>query len=384
MKTYKLYTILLSALALSSCNKEMTKGLEDVSVKVTLGENVTLDGQVVTVRKGQPVEFNFTGEPDFITFYSGELGHQYNYRNRVETDINDIVSSKLKFNIYKDGTFYSGDRYNNVIDIFYTYKDETAGVEGFPGLAKDNFYADSTLVDDFFKDNKWIKIHDRSYYDDLKSNVVEAKPIELDVKDYIGKDLVIAIAYNPEQKANPIEKGFSKTNELKYFFDSMCIENVLRNDTTTTQYAGSFMFTALNFNHDYHYAKSIKDENTNTKGNDWTSVSTYLPDDLAYGTVTANVSGLWNMSSVSNGSFSIQGTGSDYDWKSSWLVSDPINILSCQPDQGENIKNLSQDISTYTYTYNKVGTYRATFLITNANYKHDKSGLYEVVLNVIE
>ena len=105
MKTYKLYTIFLSALALASCNKEMTKGLEDVDVNVTLGENVTMDGQVVTVRKGQPVQFNIAGAPDFITFFSGELGHQYVYRDRVVTDINDIVSSKLKFNIYRNMIF---------------------------------------------------------------------------------------------------------------------------------------------------------------------------------------------------------------------------------------------------------------------------------------
>lgn len=389
MKTYKLYTILLSALAFASCNKEMTKGLEDVEVNVTLGENVTMEGQVVTVRKGQPVQFNISGAPDFVTFYSGELGHQYIYRNRVETDVKDIVTSKFKFNIYRDpnSSFWASNtgRYNNTIDVFYAFTDEATGHEGFPGLSKDDFDSDSTLVVDFYKNENWIRIEEHSAYDlENYTTVVKPKNVELDVKDYIGKNLVIAIAYNADQWKNPSVGGGNATNQIKYYFDSMCIENVLRNDTTTTQYAGGFMFTALNFNHEYLYAKSIKDKETNPNGNDWTGVSDYLPDNLAYGTVTANVPGLWNMSSVANGSFYIQGTGSGYDWKTSWLVSDPINILSCEPDQGESIKNLSQDISTYSYTYNKVGTYRATFLITNTNYKHDKSGLYEVVLNVIE
>ena len=70
------------------------------------------------------------------------------------------------------------------------------------------------------------------------------------------------------------------------------------------------------------------------KGNDWTSVSSYLPDDLAYGTVTANVSGMWNMNNVANGGFYIHSTGSAYSWKTAWLVSDPIKITSCEPDQG--------------------------------------------------
>lgn len=152
----------------------------------------------------------------------------------------------------------------------------------------------------------------------------------------------------------------------------------------THQYAGEFMFTALNFNHENLYNQSIKDDDKGYKGNDWTSVSSYLPDDLAYGTVTANVSGMWNMNNVANGGFYIHSTGSAYSWKTAWLVSDPIKITSCEPDQGVSIKNLSQDIRSYSYTYENVGTYRATFLITNANYKHDDSQVYTVVVNVTD
>lgn len=383
MKTYKLYTLLLSALALASCNEDMTKGLEDVSVSVTPDENVTIQGQVVTVRKGNPVEFNIAGNPDFVTFYSGELGHQYAYRDRYESVASDVVSSKLKFNIYQEGTSYDGDRDNNTIDVFYAVADEAAGLEGFPGLSKTDFEADSALVDDFYYEGKWVPVKDHTFYKSLPLNVVDAKSVELDVTSFIGKNLVLAVAYNADKKKNPSENGGIATNQSKYYFDSMCIENLLRNDTATVQYAGNFMFTALNFNHNNLYAQSIKTD-TNPNGNDWTNVSTYLPDDLAYGTVTANVPGLWNMSSVANGSFFIHSTASDKSWKTAWLVSDPIDILACEPDQGESIKNLSQDVPTYTYTYNKVGTYKATFLITNTNYKHEKSSLYEVVVNVIE
>lgn len=383
MKTYKLYTLLLSALALASCNEDMTKGLEDVSVSVTPDENVTIQGQVVTVRKGNPVEFNIAGNPDFVTFYSGELGHQYAYRDRYESVASDVVSSKLKFNIYQEGTSYDGDRDNNTIGVFYAVADEAAGLEGFPGLSKTDFEADSALVDDFYYGGKWVPVKDHTFYKSLPLNVVDAKSVELDVTSFIGKNLVLAVAYNADKKKNPSENGGIATNQLKYYFDSMCIENLLRNDTATVQYAGNFMFTALNFNHNNLYAQSIKTD-TNPNGNDWTNVSTYLPDDLAYGTVTANVPGLWNMSSVANGSFFIHSTASDKSWKTAWLVSDPIDILACEPDQGESIKNLSQDVPTYTYTYNKVGTYKATFLITNTNYKHEKSSLYEVVVNVIE
>ncbi len=169
MKTSKLYILLLSTLAFASCTKEMTEGLDEVNVSVVTSETVTAEGSIITVKKGTPVEFSFAGEPDFITFYSGELGHQYIYRQRVE-----------------------------------------------------------------------------------------------------------------------------------------------------------------------------------------------------------------------NEGFYIHSTGSAYSWKTAWLVSDPIKITSCEPDQGVSIKNLSQDIRSYSYTYENVGTYRATFLITNANYKHDDSQVYTVVVNVTD
>ena len=107
MKTSKLYILLLSTLAFASCTKEMTEGLDEVNVSVVTSETVTAEGSIITVKKGTPVEFSFAGEPDFITFYSGELGHQYIYRQRVENEESDIVSSKLKFNIYQEGTSYA-------------------------------------------------------------------------------------------------------------------------------------------------------------------------------------------------------------------------------------------------------------------------------------
>ena len=77
MKTSKLYIFLLSALAFTACTKDLTEGLDKVDVNVVASENVTMEGGIVTVRKGTPVEFSIAGEPDFITFFSGEIGHQY-------------------------------------------------------------------------------------------------------------------------------------------------------------------------------------------------------------------------------------------------------------------------------------------------------------------
>jgi len=73
MKTYNWLFLTLAAFSSVACNDELEKDLKDVSVTVETNDNVTYDGKVITVAKGTPVKFNIGGEPDNITFFSGEL-----------------------------------------------------------------------------------------------------------------------------------------------------------------------------------------------------------------------------------------------------------------------------------------------------------------------
>ncbi len=351
--TLYIYASALSAFALVSCSKGLTEGLDDVSVGVVTNENVVRDGMVVTAKKGQPIEFTINGEPDFVTFYSGELGHQYIYKDRTSISAEDVMDAELSFYLYRDANadFPSGDaRDNNTLEIFYAYTDEEAGVTGFPGLAKDNFDADYEAVKGF----SWSTMVEHEKFNGLGTNIVTGSFFTFPVRDFIGKNFVVAIAYNKDERQNPSAAGGTATNQHAYYFNTMGITTTLRSGQESTQYASSFKFTALNL------------------------------DDKSYTTVTNNTSGRWNLSSASAGNFFIHSTASSADWKTSWLVSDPIDILACEPDRGENIKNISQDVPTYTYTYDEVGTYTATFVVTNGNYKHEDRGVYQIVVNVTE
>jgi hypothetical protein len=64
--------------------------LEDVSFTVT-------PASTNVYKVGEPIVFNFTGNPDYITFFSGEEGS--NYKNRFRTDIamEDIESAEFSF-----------------------------------------------------------------------------------------------------------------------------------------------------------------------------------------------------------------------------------------------------------------------------------------------
>jgi len=73
MKPYFNLMILLSVFSLISCNHDL-----DVSTP-----NFEISVQNTNIKVGDTVVFNFTGEADYLTFYSGETGHQNGFRDRI-------------------------------------------------------------------------------------------------------------------------------------------------------------------------------------------------------------------------------------------------------------------------------------------------------------
>ena len=72
---------LFSAAALTSCRKEFEK-VDDVDFDVHATSSV--------FKVGEPAVFEMSGNPDFITFYSGETGSDYAYKDTdriIETEM---------------------------------------------------------------------------------------------------------------------------------------------------------------------------------------------------------------------------------------------------------------------------------------------------------
>lgn len=88
----------IASLVLSSCENELKQDAE-LNVNVATTGEVSFDGQTITVKKGTPVEFHFNGDPDFLTFFSGEDGKKYEYRERIAIDENEVESSTLNFTL---------------------------------------------------------------------------------------------------------------------------------------------------------------------------------------------------------------------------------------------------------------------------------------------
>ena len=348
MKTrYYLFYVIIGLINFS-CDKSLETDVNfDVNIKLT--EQVQYDENIVTVKKGIPIEFQITGNPNFMTFFSGEEGHQYKYKNRRFVGEDDLQECKLSFSLY-NGKFAS----HITPDILRIYISDD-----FPGLAKNNFESDSILVES----HQW---NDLVTLEELPQSPIlsadEAVKYNIDLKPHLGKRFTIAIRYL-------VTETVEKLRQPGIFFEKAQIVTTLKNGISTTMYPSSWGLTPLNMRY-----------------KEFPPTDAILKENPAYGTTKNNVGGYWNLSYAADGNFRLWGefAGMAYPKHYNWLVSDPIITNSCLPDVGVAIKNITTTLYSYTYKYDNPGIYKATFLGKNTNYEHSSSQIVEFEIHVIE
>lgn len=322
----------IASFTFASCENEFTKDAE-LHVNVATNEGVSFDGQTITVKKGTPVEFLFSGDPDFLTFFSGEPGSEYRYKERITVNADEIESSTLKFDL--------APQYGKPANILTMFTSED-----FPGLEKNNFAADSVLVEQ----HEWKTLIPAEDF----PAILKDQSYSIDMKPYMGQRIAIAIRYQGQD---------IKNTQTKFTFKNMQIVNKMSNGQETALSAVSFGFTPINMLHRHN----LSDQ----KG---------MTANRAYGTVTNNTSGIWNAKDWN--AFFIHSSNANTSLKYSWLVSNLFVVNACSPDKGIGLKNVTQSLDFYKHTYNEAGTYTATFVGTNGNYKQESSVVreYKVVV----
>jgi len=65
-----------------------------------------------------------------------------------------------------------------------------------------------------------------------------------------------------------------------------------------------------------------------------------------------------------------------------WVVTKQFNPNSTLPDTGEPIKNISQNLNAFSKVYTKAGTYKVTFVATNANVKKAQQTTQELEITI--
>lgn len=319
-------TTALAMIFMVGCENALEKSVAfDVTPQLESG---VVSGNSFSVTTGTPVTFNFAGDPDFITFFSGEPGHEYSKIDLLEVPASDITSV-LKFdNMPQYGTI------PNSLKLFVS--------TDFTGLTGKNKQTDSTMI----VTHQWKDISSLANFSE-KSNQTNKTEISLD--EYLGKKLTIAFKYDP---------GQNTATQPTWVLTNMLIENTVKATNEVSQLkAATLGFIALDM---------ISTIGTPYRSNGGAGV--WDLRNIASTTVTPNIR--------------IQSSPSGQPINEDWLVSNPILINSRPADKGVAIKKMSVDVNSYVYTFNAPGTYTVTFLGRNSNYEHFSEMVKEFTVTV--
>ena len=327
MKTKNLLILSLSAFFFLSCEKELKEEV-DFDISVNPANGISMDKDTIVVDANTPVVFNIGGEPDFLTFFSGEEGHVYEYRNRTQLDINSIETSRLTFSSW--GIY--GDK--NIPGSMKVYISTT-----FDGVSGNDFEADSIAVETM---TNWTDITTECNIPQVRINSSDkAYKCDFDMTSYLGKRIVLAFCFKTTME------GIAMPT---WHIQNMQLENAFKDGRSATLGAATMSFTPMNM---YYKSRSSSDLKRMTKP--YESVTgTSVPD------------GVWNLGSMDH--IQIKGGGAGLPMNYNWLVSAPLVVNGCSPDTGVGIKDMTQRLASYTYTYETPGLYQVVFVGNNVNY----------------
>lgn len=354
MKLKILTAVGITGLLFTSCVSEFKNDV-NLHVNVTTEEDVSFDGQTITVKAGTPVNFQLSGEADFLTFFSGEAGHEYRYKDRITVDESEIASSELQLSIFPQ--YGQGSVQLYVSDTF-------TGLYGSGSTSRNLYLQDSVLVES----TDWQPLMEKTVFGGENANITsEVTPFIINMKPYLGKRIAIAIYYEGGD-------AYETVAQTRFTFQNMQLVNTMNNGQQTALTASSFGFTAVNmlyFHPDFLGTDAIGTRRRTAVGN------------KPYGTATNNTEGCWNVTNWD--AFFIHSTGAGRPPQvHSWIVSNLLVVNACSSDSGMAVKNITESMSDYSYTYTEPGTYTATFYAANFNNITESNITREYTVVVIE
>lgn len=288
-----------------------------------------------TYRVGEPVTFNFEGNADYITVWNGDLGHEYRYRERTSVPMDYVESATLQIRLRQ--------QYGNVNCLDLIASKEYQGLNG-----KDAD-ADRQIVEAIGNDyNGWEVLE----YTPNKSNIVQT--YTYDITKYKEN---FAFGMHFFQEAG--------TAMRTYFIDPKVIVHLKDYGEQIHNYS------SLNF-----ITFSLANEHTSDP---------YIHNKDGNGNVKlAGETGANNAANIVFPGFSAGAAGMPNP-VNQWVLMQPMALNKIAPDTGQSIKGVTDDTKSYTYTYERPGTYTVTFLVGNGNYQGE-SGIqtYEMTVTIID
>lgn len=298
-----LYTF-FAAILFTSCNKFSA----DVDFSVSLDP-----GNSYEVNK--PITFNFDGNPNHLTFYSGELGNSYADINRSAVN-NEELKAFIQFKVkVEDGAA------DNTLKLLIS--------DNFTGLTTKSYKADSTTI----VDSEWDDLTTEALLPTAQNG---ESNVNLNITQYLSKPVSIAFKYEAVSNATKKQPKWTISN-FHIILESPNGDQVESLDSTRR---GFVPFDFLD--------KTTPYTNRTTEGR-W-NVS--FPQTTMV--LASTAAGLTKPSNLD------------------WVISKPAMLNLTSPDRGIVVKSIQERIPSFSYRFSKAGDYEVVFVAKNSNFESEK------------
>lgn len=296
---------------LASCDADKVDGVDF---------DVTVRNNVEEIYAGDEVTFDFTGDPNYVIFYSGEAGNQYAYSNRLRVD--EIESMKLSCTILQQYTqVFFRDRETLQVYVSTDFSGEytPAGIAGAT----------------------WMKISGAGEAGKLKVPIChgtgsETVSSEVDLSAYKEQEFYLAFQYYVPLCLDVLN-AMPRIDVVPLSLDRQVAGEKISNFDPALELG--FRFTA-------------------TKG---------------------DLNAKYGLVDNSRLLFQPGVTGIELE---TWAISKKIDPFITVPDQGTPIKSLDMMFPSYKHRYENPGEYTVTFVARNANAWNTESVVKEIKIIV--
>ncbi|MFA4866733.1 MAG: DUF5017 domain-containing protein [Pedobacter sp.] len=317
-------SMLAGVLMLAACDKT----LEEKQVSFDVSSAKTNGQTSDSFTEKDTIVYQFNGNPDVITFFSGAIGQRYEFKDRTSAKgVPQLTFSTIRA---------TGTQTNSLqLLVSSDFNGVVAKSKTIQGVVTQDTAA---TMDNITKAN-WTDISSRATWSTGTTTAVSSGVIDLSDFDK-GAPVFIAFKYT----------ATAGTIQNKWTISALSLNNVLPDNTVYTQ----ANFAAPN--------QSITNYGVNTPGLGWLSTYDVAKNANRYRWV-------YSAGIAAAGTLVITGAtsaGAATAGAESWAIMGPVDLRKVSPDAGLPIKDINKLINSYPVApmYTE-GKYKVTFVASN-------------------
>lgn len=294
----RIISITIASIVLASCQHMIAF---DVTYDVSLDKSNTYVA-------GEPVRFNISGDVDNLVFYSGEPGHQFEYKNRFEVPLSSMTGVDMEIQYQPRWGAANG------LDVYVS--------NTFAGLKGNDGAADRATIQQMIDGGMqgWTKLD----YNDGAAQTWESHHYDI---ASLTDNFSLAFHWHPTYTGTSAQRTY------------------WLNGIINLQFPGAESQLTLK---DLDFVSVLMNEQ--------------LDPYLHAGNGSIIIGGY-------SAEINFQGCGgTEKDFAlDGWCISNPMPLNKVDNDKGEVIKDLENYMTSYEYTYTEPGSYKAVFMGVNEN-----------------